>query len=191
MASRTAGEASSARSFVIRIVENLVVAPGRDSDAAIVFMDDLRSRLAKRRTKLRAFGAVMLTSKEVCSKPKNVCSSQTRPATFTLRTPLPNWLLISRRWPRAQNSGTNTDEKTDRRSPVHLVTGDDQIKQKTEERVRHGLESIRRKLETIQGARQGEVGSAHRRRPRCHQWAARPYWGPASTKPMFRDAFKH
>ena len=48
MASRTAGEASSARSFVIRIVENLVVAPGRDSDAAIVFMDDLRSRLANR-----------------------------------------------------------------------------------------------------------------------------------------------
>jgi hypothetical protein len=48
MASRTAGEASSARSFVIRIVENLVVAPGRDSDVAIVFMDDLRSRLANR-----------------------------------------------------------------------------------------------------------------------------------------------
>ncbi len=46
MASRTAGEASSARSFVVRIVESPVVAPGRDSDAAILFMDDLRSRLA-------------------------------------------------------------------------------------------------------------------------------------------------
>jgi hypothetical protein len=42
MASRTAGEASSARSFVVRFVESLVVAPGRDSDAAIIFMDDLR-----------------------------------------------------------------------------------------------------------------------------------------------------
>jgi hypothetical protein len=52
----------------------------------------------------------------------------------------------------------NADEKTDRRSPVHLVTGDDQIKQKTEEGVRHGLESIRRKLETIQGARQRRSG---------------------------------
>jgi hypothetical protein len=48
MASRTAGEASSVRSFVVRIfeglvveslmVENLVVVPGRDSDAAIIFM---------------------------------------------------------------------------------------------------------------------------------------------------------
>ena len=48
MASRTAGEASSARSFVVRIVESLVVARGRDGDAAIIFMDDLRSRLAIR-----------------------------------------------------------------------------------------------------------------------------------------------
>src|SRR5947209_17178478 len=48
MASRTAGEASSARSFVVRIVESPVVAPGRDSDAAIIFMDDLRSRVANR-----------------------------------------------------------------------------------------------------------------------------------------------
>jgi len=48
MASRTAGEPSSARSFVVRIVESPVVAPGRDSDAAIIFMDDLWSRLANR-----------------------------------------------------------------------------------------------------------------------------------------------
>jgi hypothetical protein len=53
MASRTAGEASSARSFVVRIVESLVVeslivVPGRDSDAAIIFMDDLWSGLANR-----------------------------------------------------------------------------------------------------------------------------------------------
>ena len=38
----------AARSFVVRIVESLVVAPGRDGDAAIIFMDDLRSRLANR-----------------------------------------------------------------------------------------------------------------------------------------------
>src|SRR5437899_302983 len=36
MASRAAGEASSARSLVVRVVESLVVAPGRDSDAAII-----------------------------------------------------------------------------------------------------------------------------------------------------------
>jgi hypothetical protein len=36
MASSTAGEASSARSLVVRIVESLVVAPGRDSDAAVI-----------------------------------------------------------------------------------------------------------------------------------------------------------
>jgi hypothetical protein len=46
MASRTAGEASSARSLVVRVVESLVGAPGRDSDAAIIFMDDLWPRLA-------------------------------------------------------------------------------------------------------------------------------------------------
>lgn len=34
--------------MVVRIVESLVVAPGRDSDAAIIFMDDLWSRLATR-----------------------------------------------------------------------------------------------------------------------------------------------
>jgi hypothetical protein len=46
MASRTAGEASPARSFVVRIVESLVVAPGRDCDTAVIFMDDPSADLA-------------------------------------------------------------------------------------------------------------------------------------------------
>jgi hypothetical protein len=37
MASRKADEASSPRSFVLRLVEGLIVAPGRDSDAATIF----------------------------------------------------------------------------------------------------------------------------------------------------------
>jgi hypothetical protein len=46
MASRTAGDASSAPSFVVRIfeslvVESLVAVRGRDSEGAIIFMDDL------------------------------------------------------------------------------------------------------------------------------------------------------
>jgi hypothetical protein len=48
MAPSTVGEASSARSVVVRFVESQVVVPRRDSDAAIIFINDLRSRLANR-----------------------------------------------------------------------------------------------------------------------------------------------
>jgi hypothetical protein len=43
MASCTDGSSGMARSFVVRIVEGLAVAPGRDDDAAIIFMSDLWS----------------------------------------------------------------------------------------------------------------------------------------------------
>jgi hypothetical protein len=46
--------------------------------------------------------------------------------------------------------------------------------------VGHGLEPNRRELEAIQGPSLGEVGAAHRRRPRRNQWAARPTRGQDS-----------
>src|SRR5215472_17096827 len=69
-----------------------------------------------------------------------------------------------------------------RTARMRKVGSGDQIKTERtkKEGVRHGLESNRRKLETIQGPSQGEVGSAHRRRPRRHQWAARPARGQDS-----------
>src|SRR4029434_2994980 len=67
---------------------------------------------------------------------------------------------------------------SDRRA--HLLTCGDQIKGTQKNGVCHGLESNRRKLETTQGPSQGEVGSAHRRRSRRHQWAARPARGQDS-----------
>jgi hypothetical protein len=39
-------EVLAGRAFVVRIVEGPVVAPGRDSEAAIIVMDDIRSHLA-------------------------------------------------------------------------------------------------------------------------------------------------
>src|SRR4030095_3416079 len=45
MASRTDGRSGLARSFVVRIFESLVVALGREGDAAFILMDDLWSRL--------------------------------------------------------------------------------------------------------------------------------------------------
>src|SRR4029434_709516 len=63
---------------------------------------------------------------------------------------------------------------------AHLLTCGDQIKGTQKNGVCHGLESNRRKLETTQGPSQGEVGSAHRRRSRRHQWAARPARGQDS-----------
>src|SRR5215831_11533013 len=69
-----------------------------------------------------------------------------------------------------------------RTARMRKVGSGDQIKteRNKKEGVRHGLESNRRKLETIQGPSQGEVGSAHRRRPRRHQRAARPTRGQDS-----------
>src|SRR5215831_1121199 len=69
-----------------------------------------------------------------------------------------------------------------RTARMRKVGSGDQIKTERtkKEGARHGLESNRRKLETIQGPSQGEVGSAHRRRPRRHQWAARPARGQDS-----------
>ena len=45
MASRTDGGRGSARSLVVRVVASLIVALGREREAAIIFMGDLRSRV--------------------------------------------------------------------------------------------------------------------------------------------------
>jgi hypothetical protein len=45
MASRTDSRSGSARFFVVRIVASLIVALGRERDAAIIFTDDLWSRV--------------------------------------------------------------------------------------------------------------------------------------------------